>query len=162
MAAQASTPSNLDAQKPEPASHVESRDPELQKGAGILIEEVDQFGSHKKTDPVEIALVKKLDWYIMVCPALNRCLLFPDLILSQPMLWFAYMMNFLDRNAIVNARLNGLVEELELKGNQYNTCSKYPAACQQRRGCRTLADRFLKSAFYLWGISSDKFPATCP
>lgn len=44
------------------------------------------------------------------------------------MLWFAYFLNFLDRNAIVNARLNGLSEDLNLKGTQYNTCSKSNSA----------------------------------
>jgi hypothetical protein len=28
--------------------------------------QVDKFGAHAKTDPCEIKLVKKLDWYIMV------------------------------------------------------------------------------------------------
>lgn len=34
-------------------------------------------------------------------------------------------MNYLDRNAIVNARLNGLNDELGLEGNQYNTLSEF-------------------------------------
>jgi hypothetical protein len=29
-------------------------------------EQLDRFGARAKTDPVEIALVKKLDWYMMV------------------------------------------------------------------------------------------------
>ena len=33
---------------------------------GQPTEELDRFGAHKKTDPVEIALVRKLDIYIMV------------------------------------------------------------------------------------------------
>lgn len=33
-----------------------------------------------------------------------------------------YFMNFLDRNAMVNGRLNTLEEDLGLKGSQYNTC----------------------------------------
>ena len=28
---------------------------------------VDEFGAHTKTDPKEIALVRKIDWYILVC-----------------------------------------------------------------------------------------------
>jgi hypothetical protein len=31
-----------------------------------VMERVDKFGAHAKTDPREIKLVKKLDWYIMV------------------------------------------------------------------------------------------------
>jgi hypothetical protein len=33
-----------------------------------------------------------------------------------------YTLNYLDRNAIVNARLNNLEADLNLKGTQYNTC----------------------------------------
>lgn len=29
------------------------------------MENIDYSGAHKKTDPAEIALVRKLDWYIM-------------------------------------------------------------------------------------------------
>ncbi|KAK7217286.1 hypothetical protein V2G26_005289 [Clonostachys chloroleuca] len=68
------------------------------------LENVDQFGGQIKTDPVEIALVKKLDWYML------------------PVLWLMYLFNYLDRNAIVNARLNGLETDLGLVGSQYNTC----------------------------------------
>jgi hypothetical protein len=38
------------------------------------------------------------------------------------MLWLMYLFNYLDRNAIVNARLNNLEEDLGLVGTQYNTC----------------------------------------
>ena len=54
--------------------HVELAKPE------ILIESMDEFGAHAKTDPREIALVKKLDRYIMVSfylsypPYLSVCL----------------------------------------------------------------------------------------
>lgn len=33
-----------------------------------------------------------------------------------------YLFNYLDRNAIANARLNNLEEDLGLEGTQYNTC----------------------------------------
>jgi hypothetical protein len=33
-----------------------------------------------------------------------------------------YFLNFLDRNAIVNGKLNGLDDELGMVGSQYNTC----------------------------------------
>ncbi|PVH94777.1 MFS general substrate transporter [Periconia macrospinosa] len=70
----------------------------------LVMDKVDKFGAHAKTDPREIKLVKKLDWYIM------------------PILWFMYTFNYLDRNAIVNARLNNLEENLGLKNTEYNTC----------------------------------------
>lgn len=66
--------------------------------------DADYSGATRKTDPAEIRLVKKLDYRIM------------------PILWAMYFMNYLDRNAIANARLNGLEEHLGLVGNQYNTC----------------------------------------
>lgn len=37
------------------------------------------------------------------------------------MLWIMYFFNFLDRNALVNAKLNSLEKDLGLKGTQYNT-----------------------------------------
>ncbi|KAM0347470.1 hypothetical protein ACHAO7_011638 [Fusarium culmorum] len=64
----------------------------------------DYSGAHEKTDPREIALVKKLDWWIM------------------PILWLMYWLNYLDRNAIALARLNTIEKDLKLTGNQYQTC----------------------------------------
>ncbi|KAI8313481.1 putative transporter [Colletotrichum sp. SAR11_59] len=64
----------------------------------------DKFGSVDKVDPKEIALVKKLDLYLM------------------PILWGMYFLNFLDRNAIVNGKLNNLDKDLNMVGSQYNTC----------------------------------------
>ncbi|KAJ4317447.1 hypothetical protein N0V84_007355 [Fusarium piperis] len=85
-------------------SHVEERDEEDQIQKTDHNAKVDAFGAHAKTDPKEIALVKKLDWYMM------------------PILWLMYFFNFLDRNAMINGRLNGLEDDLGLKGTQYNTC----------------------------------------
>lgn len=65
---------------------------------------VDYSGAHKKTDPAEIKLVKKLDWFIM------------------PTLWSMYWLNYLDRNAIALARLDGLQKDLHLTSSQYSTC----------------------------------------
>ena len=36
------------------------------------MDKVDEFGAHSKTDPAEIALVKKLDRYIIVCCNVTR------------------------------------------------------------------------------------------
>jgi hypothetical protein len=58
----------------------------------------------QKTDPREIALVKKLDRWIM------------------PMLWSMYWLNYLDRNAIALARLDDLEKDLKLTSTQYQTC----------------------------------------
>ncbi|KAF4773596.1 MFS transporter [Colletotrichum scovillei] len=68
------------------------------------IGKVDEFGAHTKTDPQEIALVKKIDCYIL------------------PILWIMYFLNFLDRNAMINGKLDSLSRDLKLKGTEYNTC----------------------------------------
>lgn len=60
----------------------------------------DYSGAHEKTDPKEIALVKKLDRWIM------------------PMLWSMYWLNYLDRNAIALARLNDLEDDLGLSSTR--------------------------------------------
>ncbi|KAK2616454.1 hypothetical protein QQS21_000696 [Conoideocrella luteorostrata] len=64
----------------------------------------DYSGAHEKTDPAEIALVRKLDLWIM------------------PLLWFMYWLNYLDRNAITLARLNTLEKDLNLTSTQYQSC----------------------------------------
>ncbi|KAL2209429.1 major facilitator superfamily transporter [Sarocladium strictum] len=74
------------------------------KGSALIEGEFDRFGSYEKTDPKEIALVKKLDRWIM------------------PMLWSMYWLNYLDRNAIALARLNSLEADLSLSDTQYQTC----------------------------------------
>lgn len=76
--------------------HVESKDDEKHG------ERLDRFGSAAKTDPREIALVKKIDLYLMVGPRHSENICDMPLTASQPILWFMYFLNFLCRNAIVN------------------------------------------------------------
>ncbi|KIW06366.1 uncharacterized protein PV09_02824 [Verruconis gallopava] len=64
----------------------------------------DYSGAVGKASEEEIALVRKLDYRIM------------------PILWCMYFLNYLDRNAIAQARLNHLEKDLCLKGSEYNTC----------------------------------------
>ncbi|KAL4940620.1 hypothetical protein BDV06DRAFT_230211 [Aspergillus oleicola] len=64
----------------------------------------DYSGAVAKTDPREIKLVRKLDMRMM------------------PIVWAMYFLNYVDRNAIASARLNGLEDDLGLQGTQYNTC----------------------------------------
>ncbi|SMR60409.1 unnamed protein product [Zymoseptoria tritici ST99CH_1E4] len=66
--------------------------------------DVDYSGAHKKTDPAEIALVKKLDKYIM------------------PTLWIMYWLNYLDRNAIALAKIGSIMEDTGISDVQYQTC----------------------------------------
>ncbi|EON67967.1 hypothetical protein W97_07113 [Coniosporium apollinis CBS 100218] len=63
----------------------------------------DYAGAAAKTDPVEIKLVRKLDLRIM------------------PTLCVMYFLNYVDRNAIAQARLNNLEEDLNMTGTQFNT-----------------------------------------
>ncbi|CAN9419400.1 unnamed protein product [Alternaria alternata] len=65
---------------------------------------LDKFGAATEYTPEEKSLVRKLDTHMM------------------PMLWVMYFMNFLDRNAIVNGKINGMDKDLNLQGTEYNTC----------------------------------------
>jgi MFS family permease len=106
-------------------------------------EKYDRFGAHEKTDPKEIALVKKLDRWIM------------------PMLWSMYWLNYLDRNAIALARLNTLEEDLGLSDTQYQTCvsilfvgyilGQIPSNMFLTR---TRPSRYMGCAMALWAVVS--------
>ncbi|KAK1853973.1 hypothetical protein CCHR01_03391 [Colletotrichum chrysophilum] len=61
-------------------------------------------GTGKKVSPAEIKLVRRLDWTIL------------------PVLWVMYWFNYLDRNAITVARLDGMEEELNMTSTEYQTC----------------------------------------
>ncbi|KAH7009755.1 major facilitator superfamily transporter [Ilyonectria destructans] len=108
-----------------------------------IVEKTDYSGAHEKTDPKEIALVRKLDKWIM------------------PMLWSMYWLNYLDRNAIALARLNDLEEDLNLTGNQYQTCvsilfvgyilGQIPSNMFLTR---TRPSRYMGSMMMLWAVVS--------
>jgi hypothetical protein len=66
-------------------------------------QDVDAYGSREKTDPAEIRLVRKIDWIML------------------PTLWLMYWFNYLDRNAITVARLDGMEKELGLTSTEYQT-----------------------------------------
>lgn len=100
--------------------HTATRESEVLKPVPV-VEKVDYSGAHEKTDPREIALVKKLDRWIMpmlwsmywlVCP---RCF-------STTQQTLTLTQNYLDRNAIALARLDDLEEDLNLSSTQYQTC----------------------------------------
>ena len=67
------TGAHIPVMEPEKTDACRDGTPEIEKPAP----NVDHFGAAKKTDPVEIRLVKKLDMYIMVC--LPRCLAVPPI-----------------------------------------------------------------------------------
>ena len=90
--------------------------------AGEPVQQGDYSGAAEKTDPLEIKLVRKLDYRIMVCHR-QSCNSPGTTLLTycQPILWAMYFLNYLDRNALPQARLNTLEEDLNLEGVQYNT-----------------------------------------
>ncbi|KAJ4349221.1 hypothetical protein N0V95_004757 [Ascochyta clinopodiicola] len=93
---------NVEKGKPLQVDDVEAFEKDSQ---GILVADgADYSGAIAKTDPAEIALVRKLDIRIM------------------PALFCLYFFNKLDQNAIANAKLNSLEKDLGLRGSQYNTC----------------------------------------
>lgn len=101
----------------EHVEHIEQHDEPLKQTT-----EYDRFGSAKKTDPKEIKLVRKIDIYMMVSSLSIQITQVDETDLAQPILWLMYFLNFLDRNAMVNGKLNSLSEDLNLEGTQYNTC----------------------------------------
>lgn len=90
------------------------------------IAKVDYSGAYEKTDPKEIALVKKLDRWIMPmlwCKSDSACIVSrwpknPSTQTRAAMYW----LNYLDRNAIALARLNDLEEDLNLSSTRKLSC----------------------------------------
>lgn len=82
-------------------SHVESRDTlgnSVQKPASL------ESFSDAEIDEMHQKITRKVDLRLI------------------PMLVLLYILNYLDRNNIASARLGGLEEDLNLVGNQYQTC----------------------------------------
>ncbi|KAH7028837.1 major facilitator superfamily domain-containing protein [Microdochium trichocladiopsis] len=88
-------------QSPDHIDHGDGESHAIDEKAAAV--QVDHTGSHMKTDPAEIALVRKLDWRIM------------------PTLCFMYFLNYIDRNALASARLNGIEKDLGMSGFEFNT-----------------------------------------
>lgn len=93
------------------------------------VEERDYTGTAKKTDPEEIRLVRKLDLWIMVSGIERPILTIANI--RQPCLCLMYFLNYVDRNAIAQARLNNLEEDLNMTGTEFNTTvSMYVRTCE--------------------------------
>ncbi|EQB47277.1 major facilitator superfamily transporter [Colletotrichum gloeosporioides Cg-14] len=71
---------------------------------GPVASNIGHTGTGKKVSPAEIKLVRRLDWTIL------------------PVLWVMYWFNYLDRNAITVARLDGMEKELNMTSTEYQTC----------------------------------------
>lgn len=102
--------------------NVELHEVALDEKLAVVAVDKDGFGARKKVDPKEIKLVRKSDLYMMVSITIQNARPEPMLTSSQPTLWLMYFLNFLDRNAMVNGKLNGLATDLNLKGTEYQTC----------------------------------------
>ncbi|KAK3621191.1 hypothetical protein LTR56_017153 [Elasticomyces elasticus] len=69
----------------------------------IIVKANDKHGERYDIDPVaEKKLLRKLDWRVV------------------PALWFLYMLAFLDRTNIGNARIQGMTKDLKMESNDYN------------------------------------------
>ncbi|RMZ67377.1 major facilitator superfamily transporter [Pyrenophora seminiperda CCB06] len=88
-------------EKHETLAHTEVKS---ELGDDRQVASADYTGAERKTDPAEIALVRKIDWRLM------------------PILCVMYFLNYVDRNAIAQARLNGLEDDLGMSGVEFNTC----------------------------------------
>lgn len=81
----------------------------------------DYSGTVEVTDPIEIALVKKLDWRLM---PVFFCMYFMNFVGSdsRSRRVFSNKMEKLDRCAIASARLNGTEKDLKLNGTECQPC----------------------------------------
>lgn len=85
-----------------------------------------------------------------------------------PMLVILYILNYLDRNNIASARLGGLEEDLNLKGNQYQTCISilFVGYILMQIPANMLLNKFKKPAIFItvimvsWGTVSTCTAAT--
>ncbi|KAK3068470.1 hypothetical protein LTR53_013925 [Teratosphaeriaceae sp. CCFEE 6253] len=69
----------------------------------IVVRANDRHAERFEIDPVaERKLLRKLDWRVV------------------PVLWFLYMLAFLDRTNVGNAKIQGMTKDLKMTGNDYN------------------------------------------
>lgn len=80
-----------------------------------------------------------------------------------PMLALLYLLSFLDRGNIGNARIEGLVETLHMTGPQYNWCCERRVAPMSRHACMliTHSDRLLLHLLHLRS-SLQPYPQASP
>lgn len=108
-----SNPSAFDPEKPSSSA--------LENVAESSLEAVDEKRPHEEALPtydveMENRILRKMDLRII------------------PMLAVLYLLAFLDRGNVGNAKIEGLLEDLNLTGPQYNWCCKcFPSTHQIRR-----------------------------
>lgn len=109
----------------------------------------DYAGAQAKTDPAEILLVRKQDLRIM------------------PVLWFMYFLNYVDRGALSQAKLNSLESDLDMQDVDFNTAvsilvvgyvlMQIPSNMLLTRVRPSL---YLASCMFLWSIISSMYRRT--
>lgn len=109
----------------------------------------DYAGAQAKTDPAEILLVRKQDLRIM------------------PVLWFMYFLNYVDRGALSQAKLNSLESDLDMQDVDFNTAvsilvvgyvlMQIPSNMLLTRVRPSL---YLASCMFLWSIISSMLRRT--
>ncbi|KAF6842417.1 hypothetical protein CMUS01_03122 [Colletotrichum musicola] len=72
-------------------------------GLTMVVNNTGHTGARKTNNPAEVKLKRKLDFLIL------------------PVLWVMYWFNYLDRNAITVARLDGMEDELNMSSTKYQT-----------------------------------------
>jgi len=77
---------------------------EFHVGVGALPDDPDAHLSAEERAEIDRKLVRQLDWKLI------------------PWLSFLYLISFLDRTNIGNAKIDGLVTDLHMTNNQYNIC----------------------------------------
>lgn len=105
----------------------------------------DYAGAQAKTDPAEICLVRKQDMRIM------------------PVLWIMYFLNYVDRGALSQAKLNSLESDLGMQAENFNTAvsilvvgyvlMQIPSNMLLTRVRPSL---YLASCMFLWSVISSK------
>lgn len=109
----------------------------------------DYAGAQAETDPAEIRLVRKQDLRIM------------------PVLWFMYFLNYVDRGALSQAKLNSLEKDLDMQDVDFNTAisilvvgyvlMQIPSNMLLTRVRPSL---YLASCMFLWSIISSMYRRT--
>jgi hypothetical protein len=144
---------------------VNELDPEALKN-----DKVDYSGFAKKSDPREIALVRKLDIRIMGSLwSMVRAIVHSSASIATAETMVAimqYWLNYLDRNAIALAKLSSLTRDLSLTDTQYQTCVSI--LCECLLGPATVSSLLFLNAlvstvvgYIIFGVPSNMILSEC-
>jgi hypothetical protein len=88
---------------------------------------------------------------------------------EQPTLCVMYFLNYVDRNAIAQARLNNLEDDLRMSGVEFNTCVSMSVllVCISQPSRQSISGTWVEDGetdnptAYSWATSSCKSHQTC-